>query len=459
MKTFMKCLMLACCWLLTACGGSGSTPSNNPGSAVRLTQAPAGAFSTAIAVAGDGTAMAVWSQGPAPFSLWASRFHPASGWGTPQQIGSGTGDQAWAQLAVNSSGHAVVAWGRMVGNSINLLAATYDPATGWSAPTVLEGSTLINPYFWVSIADGGVASVSWQTFLANYGPNALVQSKYVSGAWTPPETIASETSTTQQTVSANSAGTLFVAYNQYQPDPADSLYHRYNTFARSFDPALGWSAPQSIGNYISEMNGVSYLNPTTTPGHFMPIISVDQQGKTVALWSEVRFAGDSYQITVNSFDPATGWGTPVKISEIQSNSIVSSSLFASDGSANYISFIDWTYYSNAPSVSNIFVAKFKAGSWTCEKVVDSLPTSAQNSAITTGKDGALLLTWLERDGEVTGLWMKSFHPATGWGPATRLDKSPSGVGDYKTVRDSSGKILLMWSEIGAANGGVYVRVL
>lgn len=460
MKASTKWLVLICIWLLTGCGGSNSTSTQmKDSSVVRLANVPADGFSSGIAVATDGTAMAVWSRGPAPFTLWASHYTPALGWGAPERIGTGTGHEAWAQIAINSSGRAVVAWGRMVGLSVNLLAATYNTGTGWSEPTVLEGGSLINPQVWVSIGADGVACVSWQTFApvgGNSGTNILVQARKVDGAWAPPEIVASGTSTTQLGVSGNSSGKSFAIYHQSHPDPVDPITHRYNTYVRSFDPALGWTTPLAIGNYVSELNDASYLNPTTTPGHSKPTISVDDQGKASALWSEVYYAGGNYQVTANNFDPATGWGTPVKVADLPADSHTSFSPFVFDGSASFISFVDVLYPSN---LSNIFVASFKAGNWNCEKVVDSLPFYAMYSAITVGTDGTLLLTWLQQEGEHQTLWMKTFHPGAGWGPASRVDSGPGGIGDYKTTRDASGRILVMWSELGATTGGVYVKTL
>lgn len=456
MKGYVKLLMLI--YLLAACSGTSSDKSANQASVSSLAIAPISAFSPAIAVNTNGKAIAAWSEGSPP-SLWINSYNPASGWGRAERVGAMTGLESGARIALNSTGDAVLAWVHVVSNSVELLAATYNPTTGWSQPTQLDGNTVTSgSNFWVSVDDSGSASVFWQGAMSA-GSNTVFYSKHSSNGWSTPETVVSETSTFQQMAATSPSGKTFVIYNQSKPDADDIFSHFYNTYVRSFSPGSGWGTPQAVGNKVSEMNGSSYLNPTTTPGHYEPTISVDGQGNALALWSEVYFLGDNYKITVNGFNTVTGWGTAQRIGEIGSNSTLTVSAFASDASGtSYIGLVDCQYSFGSTAHSNIHVAKLKEGTWSIDKVVDSLPYYALEPAVTAGKTG-VLLTWLQIENNTFHLWMKAYNPLSGWGPASRVDTLTASVSNYQTARDGSGGIYLIWTQGDEATSGVYAKIL
>lgn len=236
-------------------------------------------------------------------------------------------------------------------------------------------------------------------------------------------------------------------WQQSNPDPNDQFSHNYNSFVRMLIPGSGWSTAQPIGNNVPEMNGSMYYNPTTTPGHYTPRISLDNQGNALTLWLEAYYQGDSYHITVNTFAAVNGWGTPQAIGSISSDSTLAVSPFVSDSSAtSYVSLVD-CQYSYSSTVSNIFVVTYKASiGWTINKVIDSLPFYCLSPRISVGKNGNLYLTWLQIDGNNIHLWSKQYSTVSGWGSSRRFDNWSGDIATYETAWDSSGNIIVIWSQ-------------
>lgn len=102
-----------------------------PVSAVRDIEAPD------VGVAGDGSVLAVWDQGP---TVWAAAMPAGAGdWDEPVRVGAGDGEAVRPVVAVARSGRAVVAWGNR---------------TAWTAP----GGLAYTPHAAIRESDG-----TWET--------------------------------------------------------------------------------------------------------------------------------------------------------------------------------------------------------------------------------------------------------------------------------------------------------
>jgi hypothetical protein len=436
-------------YFVSACGGGNSDSSNNSGSSMvnvakTVSQGPT---VPAISMTNNGRAIAVWSSWSSSSSaLWINHYNLDSGWGIAQLGGSGIGIESGAKVAVNSSGSGVLTWIRQINSSKEILAAVYHPADGWSAPTVLDSTQIGALDITVLMDENGTATVFWQRLTAGTNMNTTVMtSRHTANGWDAPQVLISGTSTMD--LAGNSSGQIMAIWQQSNPDPNDQFSHNYNSFVRMIIPGSGWSTAQYIGNNVSEMNGSMYYNPTTTPGHYTPRISLDNLGNALALWSEAYFQGDSYHITVNTFTAGIGWGIPLVIGSISNNSTLAVSPFVSDSSAtSYVSLVD-CQYSYSSTVSNIFVVTYKAGiGWAINKVIDSLPFYCLSPRISVGKNGNLYLTWLQIDGNNTHLWSKQYSPGSGWGGSRRFDDWYGNIATYETAWDSSGNIIVIWSQ-------------
>jgi hypothetical protein len=425
---------------------------------VKLTTATSlAASSPSLSIAKDGKAIAVWSEGVYPSRiLWISRYEPNVGWGTPQSVGTGIGDEGDAKVAVNASGLAVLVWRRDRNNSREILAANYDPTKGWSVPSILDSSGLgIAPD--VTLDDSGNAIAIWNLYdIVNY-KNTGMTSRYTSSGWDVPQILQPNASAPVQKISGNSSGKAIAIWNQSDP-VLGQFEHKYNTWVRQFEPGIGWSTPQPVGNDILEINGAMYLNADSVPGHYNSMIAVDGQGNALALWSEVSFAGDSSHTTFNRLEVGKGWGAPQLLDNL---GLPSDKIVFNDSGSAYFS---WTenvkQSSNTSYLSTLSVATYStANGWAKENLFDKYPYYCFNSSIIIGKDGNPLVTWLQSSGYDSQLWFKNYSPTTGWSSPIRLDSNTGEVDEYHIANDAAGNVTVIWTQYSGTNRVMWSKLV
>jgi hypothetical protein len=119
----------------------------------------------AIAFDGLGNAFAVWQQGSSPITLWANRYTPAGGWGSPACIQSDTTTNVFvADLACDSFGNAIVIWQQ--GSSTtgyDIWSNRYVMGTGWDTGEIIDSSSLFDAYnFNLALDSSGNAMAFWE---------------------------------------------------------------------------------------------------------------------------------------------------------------------------------------------------------------------------------------------------------------------------------------------------------
>ena len=209
---------------VSACGGGGDdgaappgpTPTPAPMPAPGMTQPPPApaqlVVGTALSIdsgasgnpvnlrvtrSANGDGFAVWQADDGTRrNLWANRYDAAmAAWGSPINIETTGDDIDDFDLAVDATGHGVVAWHEVpgdprVGDGV-VMSARFDTGIGtWTAPILLNASA-VQPR---------VASNASGTVLAVYVFNAhLVRGRFfdpVSGAWQPEAAIEQNNSGT-----------------------------------------------------------------------------------------------------------------------------------------------------------------------------------------------------------------------------------------------------------------------
>lgn len=103
----------------------------------------AGASLPKVAIDAQGRALVVWRQiegNPQADRLWGSRYLPGSGWTAPQRLEANAGSVRDIRVAIDKpSGRAVVLWTQLSSaTGHDLWALPVDPATGWGSPALLE---------------------------------------------------------------------------------------------------------------------------------------------------------------------------------------------------------------------------------------------------------------------------------------------------------------------------------
>ena len=153
-------------------------PASGWGSAELLEADNAGnARDPQIAVDASGAAFAVWYQGDGRRdNLWAQRFAPGAGWGTPELIETNNaGDANGPEIAVDGQGGAVAAWSQTDGLRINIWTNHYTspditpPDLSLTSP--LEGATSASPSVWIAGTTEPGAMLAVNGVVASVSPN------------------------------------------------------------------------------------------------------------------------------------------------------------------------------------------------------------------------------------------------------------------------------------------------
>lgn len=97
------------------------------------------ASSGQVGVADDGTVLGVWLG--TGNSVQFARLDPISITAAAPIASYATGELHNLRLAVNGAGKAVASWLHATAFGFDVIAAMYDPSTGWSAPTTVAPDT------------------------------------------------------------------------------------------------------------------------------------------------------------------------------------------------------------------------------------------------------------------------------------------------------------------------------
>lgn len=249
-----------------------------------------------VALAGDGTAIALWSQRAGlDMHLYARRFVPSSGWGPATLIQSQPMADALAgDVAMDGSGDAVAVW--TVKNAGGTLwASRFTAPAGWSTPVRLDeaafGQGVIDaddPH--VAVEPAGNAVVVWKAW---DGEDQMVWAVTGSaaGTWQPAMRLdAAGVYALSPDVAIDATGDAIAVWHGWPDGEPPSIR------ARRFTPGSGWSAVEFV--------------ETSSETAVFPAVAMTPGGTATVVW-EGR--GASGQTWANRYVPGAGWGTPESI--------------------------------------------------------------------------------------------------------------------------------------------------
>lgn len=435
--------------LLSACNSDSNSKNagNNAAAPISLMKTDSvDASAPSLTVDNNGNVLAVWSEGNyGSRTLWMNRFELGRGWGTAESIGTGIGDEGDAKVALNTSGSAVLVWRRDRNNSMEILAVSYTPVSGWGAAVVLDSSGLgIDPQ--VTVDDGGNATAFWIRYdSVNYTSTAMT-ARYTSNGWDAPQVLAN-LSTPVLEIAGNNAGKVVAIWNESDPVPGNNE-HKYNTWVRQFSPETGWLSPQPVGNDVFELNGAMYSysgngygSDTNTPGHYSPRVAIDDKGDVLAFWSEVYYQGDAYHTMFKRYEAGKGWGAPQELDN------VSSDIALDDSGSAYVCLTESNQLNNNSYLSKLSISKYTpVQGWVTENIVKNSPYFIYSTSVIVGKNGLPVVLWLQSSGYDAQLWSICYSQTYGWGTPIRLDKVAGTVDEYHMARDATGNVTVIWTQ-------------
>lgn len=133
------------------------------GTATYIEGAAGEAIEPRVAMDTAGAAIAVWRElnGTAR-SVYANRFTPGAGWGTPQALETDDrGDAMGPRVAMDPAGNAVATWSQSDGVTSDVLANRYAVGSGWGSPLALETASGFAGGPLVALDPDGNAVVTW----------------------------------------------------------------------------------------------------------------------------------------------------------------------------------------------------------------------------------------------------------------------------------------------------------
>ncbi len=303
--------------------------------------------------------------------IWASRYVKGVGWGTAEAIDPSPVDDSEPNIAVNSSGNAVVVWHQ---NDSKLWANIYSVGSGWASADTIAPIAFGNPQAVIDSSDN--VTVTWSTYVPGCTPypgciRDVWAVRYLpSSGWGTPEVIDSSSEDAGGSrMGVDGNGKVIAAWGQ----GGDVWYNR-------FEQGIGWGTAEIIGlaNNIGD-------------------VAVDQAGNAIAGWYKSYGTSE-----FTRYEPGSGWGT---VQTLYSGYGNAGPRIVLDANGNgYV-----TWYQTDADFYNIWAKKFTVSSGWSDKmligIADLLPTTSYPyPRVGLDSSGDALVVWRGGDGVTSNIW-------------------------------------------------------
>ncbi len=356
-----------------------------------------------VAIASDGSAIAVWRQNPGDHKVYANLYIPGHGWQGAHRISTGTEDVCSPTIARTPGGQAFVAWGQgpSCGNSgtnRNAYAAIYTPGqawpNGWSTPVTLESkSEPVMGNLHMAAAAGGHAVVAWAH--DEGGRQSIWAARHVPGTgWTAArELTPASREAFPADAAINTQGHSLVIWGAHQTDPLE-----YTIAAARYTGS--WSQPQILDRSDGALTG--------------PLVALDDAGKGTAAWTGVQLIGGSNVRTIMAARLDGSWSTAARINSGSHGAILEGLDNGDDGSVVAL------WRGATASGEAVYSARYANG-WSAAVQVASVasPEIVQGMSLDVDAYGNAVAVWLRGDSSRPpaidpSIWAARANPGSPW---------------------------------------------
>lgn len=312
------------------------TPSGGWGSPQRLDALPGDQFWLRIAMDPAGDALVVWSELSTTYNIYGDHYSAASNtWGGAAKIQAGTGYASGDGVAMDASGNGFAVWGEENTTTFDYqaYAAHYVAASGWQTPVLLESHT--NSVASVSIGmsrTGYAAAVwgewtgsNWQTYASTYAPG--------SGWSAEVQLSGGTTDSGWSTPALDDAGNAIFAWYVWGNN-------QFNAYLTTHSPTAGWASAVPLSTLSGDAS--------------VPVAALDWHGNGYVLWRQ--WNGQENDVYARRYLGGQGLGSPVKLDVTGGDT--GGPLVAVDGAGNGIA--AWGQWNNGMFVP--FTARYVVGS-------------------------------------------------------------------------------------------------
>lgn len=386
-----------------------------------------------VAVAADGSAVAVWAQSAGGRNdIWANRYVPGSGWGSAELIETdNAGTASRPQVAIDPGGNVVAVWHQSDGTRDNIWANRHEPGVGWGSAERLEfndAGAASSPR--IAMDSDGNALVVW--YQDNGVRNNIYASRHQPGAgWSVPEIIDNNTGgTLEPQLAMTPVGDAIAVWRQW-----DGVGVNYSVWASYYLASSGWETPQ--------------LLETGSEQSHSPHIALDPDGNAVAVWGQDDGLVRHIWAAVHTRD--AGWAA-AELIEADVGSAFRPQV-AMDGNGNA-----WAvWYQDSGGVTSIWRNHYDAGTgWGTAQLLETDDSGdARDVRIASDPSGNALAVWYQSDGAVNSIWSSRFAAGSGWGAAAMLEEDNSGHATLvQVICGSNGQGLAIWQQFDGATTNI-----
>jgi hypothetical protein len=264
--------------------------------------------SPAVGTSPNGHAVVAWLETASqqPTRLMASVYIPGTGWSTPATLASSADfNPNYAQVAIDNSGHALVVF-RQHANDFttpySLYARRFVPGSGWQGLTEIDGVA-----DWVfDMREPTVTRDGRGGFLVVWGgePDVDTTSDYHlmfnwlrvgttpgSATWTGARYFLTERESRVPRAGCDTQGNCIIVYWDDITDTAESI--RYD------------AATQTWGSAIALAPGSSRTREVN--------VAVNANGQAVAAFTYYASGPGDHEVMVRQYEPGVGWSEPLAV--------------------------------------------------------------------------------------------------------------------------------------------------
>jgi hypothetical protein len=398
------------------------------------------AFGTASGRGPGNETFAMWAEvnSAGLVSMIAERFIPGTGWTSPQVIESGA--QAFPDaitIVVDNAGNATAIWEEFLqtstSSSEHVLASHFTSSLGWSVPQLLDTN---GDFPTATVDPAGNVTAAWLSFS---GVSEIVASQFTAATgWSTPQVLQTLViAGIPIALAADPSGDVTAVWSDGQIQ-----FGQASVWADRFVPGSGWGTPQLIED-----------DDRGTAGGQRAV--ADASGNVLAVWNQSD--GTHFNIVVNRFVPATGWGTPQIIDSFTTGDATGPAL-GMDAGGNAIA----TWIQTDTNGSQVAASRFSpASGWSAPQVIAAGGTLFENTLVVDGAGNAMA-AWVvfnTSNGNQTTQFDR-FTPATGWAQPLTPFVSVDSISEPLLTADGIGRVtvgLLDFNQTAGANFPLYQR--
>ena len=447
-RRVILCGILILCLLLNGCGGGGGggggsneSSSDNGGNdqfsgwgtADAITDGSGSAHSPQIAMDADGNATAVWSQYDGTVhNIWTNRYNATtSSWETAEKIENISGNAYSAQVAMDSTGNAIVVWQQDDGTVYNLWANRYDATTlSWGTAEEIESNSGSAYSAQLAMDGAGNVMVVWR----QSGDSAV-------NIWANRYSATTISWGTAEQIDGSSVGTAYIP--QIAMDSAGNAI-------------VVWQHEDAIwGNRYNATTsswGTADLISTDGESANSPKIAMNSVGNAILVW--LQSDGTVERLWSNRYNGTSSvWGTAEKI-ENNSES-ASYPQIVMDGGGNGI--VVWLQSDG--TVERLWSNRYNATSstWGAAEKIENNSESAYYPQLAMDGEGNTIAVWQQSDGTVDNIWSNVYSIATSsWGDADTVRISNQAAYAPQIAINSDGKAIVIWRQSDSTVDNLWV---